>query len=235
MGILGILGGLGPLSSTRFLNTIYKESKGRLDQDFPSVVLISDSSFPDRTQLLRNGQYEELLKRTVSSLENLKKLGATKFIVCCFTLHAVFDRLDSDLRGSLISLPEVGLKALKHLGKTSLLLCTSGSREMNIFNNELCWKDVEKLVTFPTEQDQSRIHEIIYELKGGRSPVEAYDELKAMCKNYKTDTWLLGCTEMHLISTLRSQDLGKQDFIEMIDPLSIIAKNLPKYSLCIES
>ena len=46
---LGILGGMGPLTSAEFLKTIYEVNISGPEQDAPACVLYSDPSVPDRT------------------------------------------------------------------------------------------------------------------------------------------------------------------------------------------
>ena len=54
--ILGVVGGMGPLASAEFVKTIYEHSLGEREQASPTVLMHSDPTFPDRTQLLPCGR-----------------------------------------------------------------------------------------------------------------------------------------------------------------------------------
>ena len=49
---LGILGGLGPMSSVYFYRLITEHTKASCDQEHIDVVLLSGASIPDRTEFI---------------------------------------------------------------------------------------------------------------------------------------------------------------------------------------
>ena len=53
--VLGVVGGMGPLASAEFVKTIYEYGLNRREQESPSVVLVSDPTFPDRTSVSWQG------------------------------------------------------------------------------------------------------------------------------------------------------------------------------------
>ena len=66
--IIGIVGGMGALASAEFVKTIYEFSADRREQDSPIVMLSSDPTFPDRTEMLLRGARDVLLDRLIDSL-----------------------------------------------------------------------------------------------------------------------------------------------------------------------
>ena len=52
---LGILGGMGPLASAKFLSTVYRLNLVEPEQEAPNCILLSDPSFPNRTKAILAG------------------------------------------------------------------------------------------------------------------------------------------------------------------------------------
>src|SRR5207249_6442174 len=105
----GILGGMGPLASTEFLNTIYrlsleragKEGKDGKEQDMARVILVSDPSVPDRTEAIvtrrdKPEQFEEVKRRLKQSLEMLNAMQADRIVIPCITADLFLTSLDLD-------------------------------------------------------------------------------------------------------------------------------------------
>lgn len=102
--ILGIVGGMGPLASAEFVKTIYEQSVGEQEQHSPAVLLHSDPSFPDRTQSLLAGEWEPSLHKLIETLNELHKLGASRIVICCLTIHYLLPKLPRELKSRIISL-----------------------------------------------------------------------------------------------------------------------------------
>lgn len=221
--VLGVLGGLGPIASASFLATIYRNFDKVPEQKMPRILLCSDPTYPDRTENFLNGNEERILSLAIRDIGNLLHSGADKVLVCCFTFHYILPRLPDELRKHVISLPSLALKQLKEHPQKTLLLCTKGSRRLEIFEKDPHWKDVEKYIVFPSEEDQNKIHEVIYNLKRNLDPHEGLRHLEKIFSSYNCLSWILGCTELHLLSDLRPRSLEN---IRFIDALAIAAAQL---------
>ncbi|HEY0783486.1 MAG TPA: aspartate/glutamate racemase family protein, partial [Thermoanaerobaculia bacterium] len=64
---LGILGGMGPLASAEFVHTLYRLHLNGPEQGAPACVLLSDPSFPDRTEAILRGESEDLTARLTAA------------------------------------------------------------------------------------------------------------------------------------------------------------------------
>src|SRR5581483_3880188 len=80
---LGILGGMGPLASAEFLSTLYRLNLVEPEQDAPNCVLLSDPSFPDRTEAILAGDTRELARRLEASLQELLRQGTDRIVIAC--------------------------------------------------------------------------------------------------------------------------------------------------------
>lgn len=57
--LLGVLGGMGPLASAEFVNTVYRLNMTEPEQQAPALVLRSDPSIPDRTAAILSGDTQD--------------------------------------------------------------------------------------------------------------------------------------------------------------------------------
>ncbi|MBD2773824.1 hypothetical protein [Iningainema tapete] len=78
--LLGILGGMEPLASAEFLQTIYEENLTDIEQELPACILYSDLTFGDCTEAILAGTEEILIKH----LESCTELHLiTKYFIKC--------------------------------------------------------------------------------------------------------------------------------------------------------
>lgn len=221
--LIGIVGGLGPLASTRFLATIYRSFRDIPEQQTPRILLLSDPTFPDRTESFLRGEEDEILARATEAAENLLALGADHILFCCYTIHRIVPRLPAAVCERLISLLDIAVDAALGTQGDILLLCTSGTRKLGLFESARHWSRLAGRVRFPGAEEQQAIHDTIYALKKNCDPVEAQSRLAQVLGAHEVDHWLLGCTELHLLSNTRAGDRNGHE-IALLDPLHRVAE-----------
>lgn len=223
--LIGIVGGLGPLASTRFLSTIYRQFRDVPEQTTPRIVLYSDPTFPDRTTHFLRGEEDEILAQAIRTTESLLALGVDHVLFCCYTIHRIAPRLPPHVLERFVSLLDLAVDAgLESKGKI-LLLCTNGTRKLRLFEGARKWSQLADRVSFPTDEEQPLVHQILYDLKKNCDPVEAYDRLSRLVGGHDVDHWLLGCTELHLLSNVRKGDRDEAGVrFKLLDPLQRAAE-----------
>ena len=80
------------MASAEFLKTVYEYGIGENEQDAPIVLMYSDPTFPDRTDSFLAGESELLLARLTGALQSLSDAGASRFVICCMTIHYLLPR-----------------------------------------------------------------------------------------------------------------------------------------------
>ena len=220
----GILGGLGPLASAEFLKTIYEHCDGACEQEWPTIVMLSEPSFPDRTAAFERGEDDLLLERFIESLCRLRDMGAEKIVVCCVTLHHLLPRVPLHLREHVISLVDLMFADLEQRGGKHLLLCTTGTRQMQIFQRHPLWESTKNQLVLLDPDDQDRIHKLLYALKANADPRRKVPLVQALFAKYKVRSFVAGCTELHLIA----KQFDKSSYI---DPLDMLARAVAAGSL----
>lgn len=217
----GILGGVGPLASAEFLNTLYEVSNPATEQLRTRVLLLSDPSFPDRSTRLLSGESSVLVAHLERRLQILRTAGASPVVICCFTLHAVLPMVKPGLQANVISLVGAALEEMSAIPGRHLLLCTNGSRQLRLFQAHKLWNEVADRVVWPNHTDQQLLHQAIYGLKAASTDCGIDNLLQAFRRRYRADWLVAGCTELHMVTKRWSRSGEAALFI---DPLLTIAR-----------
>ncbi len=227
---VGVLGGLGPRASAEFLKTIYEFSHHIREQDSPRVLMLSDPTYPDRTEVLLNGTADALLWRLASDLKKFDELGVCSVVICCITIHHLLPLLPEQLRSLVISLVDTALEGVIGEGRKQLLLCTNGTRRMGIFERNSLWPRAADLIVMPEPRDQEAIHDLIYRLKGNAGAGDLIHEVEALLPRYGVDSFIAGCTEIHLLIREAARLRPVHQNWLYIDPLTILARSIAQGS-----
>lgn len=231
--VLGVLGGMGPLASAEFVKTVY-ECSGRArerEQEAPALIIYSDPTMPDRTTALRAGGDEALLGRLTEALHLLSRLGASRIVICCMTIHYLLPRLSPELRGRVIPLTDVILARLRMIRGRHLLVCSNGTREVRLFEGHSLWAQCAEHVVFPDEAEQHRLHELIYEVKRNRAVNRTASYLNSLLDKYRVESFIAGCSEIHLVAKrFMSGRAGRKGY-GCVDPFFIVAEEVARRGL----
>ena len=88
--ILGILGGMGPLSTSYFFQEILRLTDAKKDSDHLRIIIDNNVDIPSRTRALLYGE-ESPTKVIHCACLNLKSFGCDYIAVPCNSAHAFFD------------------------------------------------------------------------------------------------------------------------------------------------
>ena len=220
--VWGIVGGMGPLASAEFVNSIYRDTARWTEQESPTVILLSDPTVPDRTECLLSGRHEILLQKLTGSVETLLAIGATRIIVCCLTIHPLIHQLPPALREKIVSLVDLTLDAVQRSRSRHLLLCTNGTKKLRLFQQHRLWDETQHKVVLPDDQDQDAIHQMLYEIKNQREAITYIPFVEELMKKYEVSSYIAGCTEMHIVAKAHEQFSGHDRRKFCIDPLTEI-------------
>jgi aspartate racemase len=219
---LGILGGMGPIASAEFLRTIYEASARGPEQQAPPVVLHSDPSMPDRTSAFLNGRADDVLGRFVEALQALEQQHVSRIVICCVTIHYLLPRLPAEMRGRIVSLLDIISNTLRQSPERHLLLCTTGTRQLQLFETHPEWAAMREKLVLPDADDQAVIHDTIYRLKADGDVDRLVHLVERLLAKYGVRSFVAGCTEIHLASKRVAAGTG----FGCVDPLLIVANDL---------
>ena len=84
---LGIIGGLGPMATARFLELTVRMTEASRDQDHLEAILLESPSIPDRTAYILDRSNPSPLPPIVALAKKLESLGAGCLAIPCITSH----------------------------------------------------------------------------------------------------------------------------------------------------
>lgn len=221
--LLGIIGGLGPMSSAYFYELITEHTKASRDQEHIDIILSSRASTPDRTDYILGRSAENPLPCMVEDARSLEAYGATAIVIPCNTAHYFIDEVRRSVNVPVPSIIEETALYLKRSGaKKACILATegtisSGSYQRVLEENGIEWET-------PDEDGKRALMDIIYgDVKGGVIPPP--EKLYAVAEplfERGCDRAILGCTELSLLKRSLKGDPRFVDSLEVLAYVSIL-------------
>lgn len=136
-GLIGVLGGMGPLATIDFMRKVLAATPAASDQDHVPLVVSSIPQVPDRTAAFR-GDGVSPLAAMVASGQRLARAGAGLVVIPCNTAHLWFAELESALGLPMLHLVDVALEdavATAGAGASVGLLCTDATLASGLYVN----------------------------------------------------------------------------------------------------
>lgn len=211
-GVVGIIGGSGPLASAHLYRRIMQEAarKGAAeDGDYPQILLDSRHIGLDAKGNYDSKTSDILAQRARALIE----LGASKIVIACNTLHlAVPERSQIPI----VALPEktiehVQTKGLRQVG----ILSSRYAKESQLFSKGLKLSGIEPVET--TEPEQQELDLIIKSIMNNQRPTKELVKIVEELRSRGAETVILGCTELSILNKkLRNVE----------DPIEIVIQDL---------
>jgi aspartate racemase len=92
---LGILGGLGPMSSVYFYEMLTEHTVAETDQQHLNILLSSRADTPDRTAFITGRSTENPIHSMLSEVSKLIGAGADVIAIPCNTAHYFYDSISA--------------------------------------------------------------------------------------------------------------------------------------------
>ncbi|MEF7614670.1 amino acid racemase [Aquincola sp. MAHUQ-54] len=108
LGVVGVLGGMGPLATIDFMHKMLKATPAASDQEHVPVVVSSIPQVADRTAAFR-GEGASPLAAMVASGRRLVEAGAGLVVMPCNTAHLWWDELGPALGLPMLHLVDAAL------------------------------------------------------------------------------------------------------------------------------
>lgn len=218
--VLGVLGGMGPAASARFLEILAELSPAKSDQEHPKIFYISDPQIPDRTKaILENG--EDPSEQIKADLFKLVECGSDILAVPCNTAHYFIENFVDELPIPLVSIVEASVKLARKVSpQGAWLLSTKATWRSGLYSKHANRYGYN--LYFPDDETREEVQRVIYLVKTNKIK-EASIRLKSVLKKLWRERdipFIAACTELPLAyeaSTLPQE--------KMISSLFALAKS----------
>ncbi|MEU6485414.1 amino acid racemase [Streptomyces sp. NPDC046887] len=204
LGMLGILGGMGPLATADFYRRLVERTPAGSDQAHLPVVLWADPAVPDRTAALL-GEGPSPVPALVEGARRLRDAGASCLAVPCNTAHAYVQQLSRatgvevlDMVGAALEAAARRVPGAERVG----VLATRGTRLAGLYE-----RAGERLglgvVQVPGPVQREYVDPAIRAVKGGADlagPERWIAVAAASLRERGAQAVVAACTELPLIS-----------------------------------
>ena len=225
--VLGIIGGMGPLSAVKLFERIVLLTDAHCDQEHLHILIDNNTTIPDRTDYILGVIPDDPREKLIDSARKLKSIGADFLVICCNTAHYFYDDLINAVDIPILSMIEETAKYIKEHHediKEVGLLSTEGTSKVLVYDKVFKKYGID--IIKPTSENQTHITNIIYNIKKGipNDDLSGFYTTMEEMKIRGASLFIMGCTELPVAVGL--YDL-KGNFI---NPLEILAIKSIEYA-----
>lgn len=199
--VLGLMAGMGPLTTVDFLSRLVEQSAGPEDQDHLHLIIDHDPTIPNRQQALA-GSGPDVTDHLVHMAQRLQRAGADYLAMSCNTAHAYQEAITKAVDIPFISIIDTSADHLQsHFQASTVgLLATRGCLAANLYQQCLRERGLQWIE--PTETVQDKLMETIFEIKAGKTGTDTSQSVISVVNELVfsgADVLLIACTELPLV------------------------------------
>lgn len=216
--LLGVLGGLGPMSTFRFCELLTEHTAAVCDADHIDMIVSSRASTPDRTAFILGKSDRSPLPAMQEETARLVAAGAGLIVIPCNTAHYFYDSLAAGCPVPMLNIIRETVAFLHSAGIRRFgLLATEGTVRSRSYHRYTEGTGMECMI--PTDAEQAVISDIIYgAVKRGEKPdMSAFRRVADAMLSRGCEALVLGCTELSLLPKM---ELDASVFIDSLDVLA---------------
>ena len=215
---LGILGGLGPMSTVYFCELLTSHTKASCDSDHIDMLISSRATTPDRTAYILDKSAPDPLPVMLAEAHRLENAGVDLIVVPCNTAHYFYDGLQKGCKTPILNIIDETTAHLSRIGvKTFGLLATEGTISSGAYERFCAPRNLTCIT--PTKEEQALISDMIYGQIKQNKPVNmaAFESVVNSLRARGCEKIVLGCTELSL---LKKEGLAEDLFVDSLDVLA---------------
>ena len=216
--LLGVLGGLGPMSTVYFCEMLNRHTKASCDSDHIDMIISSRATTPDRTAYILGLSDRDPLPVMIEEANRLTRAGAELIVIPCNTAHYFYDGLAKECTVPILNIiyetvDHLAVRGTRRFG----LLATEGTVRSGAYHR-LCLGTGLECIT-PDDKDQKTVTSVIYDSIKQNKPVDldAFMEVAERLRSRGCERIVLGCTELSL---LKREGLDDTLFIDSLEVLA---------------
>ena len=222
--ILGVIGGLGPRATTRFLELTTEMTQAESDQDHLNMIVYIFPSIPDRTGYIQGSNLRSPLPGLLSVAGELTRQGADRILLPSVTAHYFYEELQRSTPVPIINGISETVNRLKEGGITRAgIMATEGVILSGLMAGAMAREGIHPVM--PSRERQADVTHLIYQnIKAGKAP--EMDRFQAVCQELRqkeAQVIVLGCTELSVIKGTQNLGPGFLDTMEVLAQTSILS------------
>lgn len=221
MKTVGIIGGLGPETTSQFyLNVVF--SAYEIDKYARPGMLIWNVPLPYKIEeefITKAKGEEKYLPFLIDAAVRLEKGGADFIVIPCNSVHIFIDDVRSAVKIPVLSIVDETINFLKYKNINEVgILATSSTIRKKLYEEKLIKNNIK--VMNPNDNDQSRMGGIINHLVHSQHTIQDKKELNKITENFthrEIKTLILACTDLQLL-------IPKYKNVKIYDTMAILVE-----------
>ena len=216
---LGILGGLGPMSSVYFYEMLTSHTYALTDQEHLNILISSRSDTPDRTDFILGKSSDNPLPVMKGEIAKLVGAGADVIAIPCNTAHYFYDSISADAPIPIINIVKQTAIFCNRMGIRRVgILATEGTVASGSYSEVFDMAGIDCVV--PNTDEQKIISDIIYgQIKKGIAPdMDGFRQVSESLIARGCERLVLGCTELSLLK--RNGALDDRIYVDSLEVLA---------------
>jgi len=219
--VVGILGGMGPMSTVDLMRMITERTPARWEREHLRILVDSRPQIPDRPAGLF-GTGPSPAPMMVESAQLLERWGAEFIAIPCNTAHGFLDEVQESVKVEVLDMIGlVGRELTRTLDEGSPvgLLATTAAGKAGVFHRRI---PGFSLVTPPEDQQEELVTSAILQIKAEHGTDEPRRLLLAAAEamDPRPQALIAGCTEVELALA------GTKTPVPLFLPMRLLAEEI---------
>ena len=236
--ILGVIGGLGPIATARFMELVIAMTDAQTDQENVDMIVYNFPSIPDRTGYILGSNLKSPLPGLKSVGQALVRQKVSCIAIPCVTAHYFHRELQSAVPVPILNGVAETVRLLNENGiRKAGIMATDGTVRSRLIAEELDHAGIVPVI--PSEKRQEDVTHLIYKnVKAGKpADMERFRRVQRELTDCGAEVIILGCTELSVIKRDQEVGVGFIDVMEVLARASVLRcgkKLRPEYNNLIE-
>ena len=228
--MVGIIGGMGPHASNRFMEIFYNYKNQAIESNYPRLILDSNTQIPSRVKAIF-AKSKSPASAMIDSAKKLQQFGCDAIAIPCNTAHAWHADIEKKIQIPVFNIIDCVYDEIKAKLPNKLInvyiFGTQATQKLRLYESKLN-KNKNLNIHIVNKNIQSKIDKIIYLIKKNNLQKQYISKFKKIIsllklKN-KNNVVILGCTEL---SYFKDMSLSN---CTLIDSSFVLAKKT--YHFC---
>lgn len=220
MKTLGIIGGLGPETTSEFYLDVVFSCQKRERTARPSI-LIASVPLPysiEEDAIMKNTGIERCLPFLTQEARLLEKVGAEFIVMPCNSLHVFISEIRQSVSIPVLSIVEETVRFLKRENMRRVgIVSTSATIKNKLYENAFAANNIEYVT--PDDLQQAKMGRFIFNLVTGQQKNRDREELIHIINDFegtRVDCVILACTDLQLL-------IPRHPTLKIFDTMKIFA------------
>ena len=216
---LGVIGGLGPIATSHFMELVIRMTEAQRDQEHLDMIIYHTPSIPDRSSYILDPSLPSPLEPMIELGQRLSEQNVGCIAIPCVTAHYFHESLSSSIPAPIIHAVEETAIHLQSAGiRKAGIMATDGTVSSGLFQKQLLQRGITPVI--PSAGAQKDVMELIFGCIKANRPADMprFHRVARELREAGAEVIILGCTELSLIK--RDHDIGGG----FLDALEVLAQ-----------